>query len=404
LRARYWFPLVLLAALGAGAWKLLEWRNQPPEVSFARAARETITSSVSTNGKAEPIEWAIARAARSGPVTHILIARGQTVAQDQALAEIDTADSRAELAGAEARTQGVQAELDVLNKGGRAAELTEFSSALDRARLDLSHAQREYDTLLRLQAKQAATKSEVDAAKQPIDQAQLQIKSLEQKRTALVVASDRTAVEARLRDLAVSSGLAAARIRQGTVRSPLAGVAYQFDLKPGAYLNAGDAVATIGRLERIHVNVYVDEPDLGRVRRGLPVLITWDALPGRQWKGIVERTAVQIVTLGARQVGEVVCTIENPDRDLLPGTNVTAEILSETADNVVTIPKETLRREGGKDGVYVLDGDRLAWRAVTIGVNNTTRAQVSELKEGDALALPTELVLKDGLVVRAVFP
>ena len=40
---------------------------------------------------------------------------------------------------------------------------------------------------------------------------------------------------------------------------------YQFDLKPGAYLNAGDMVATIGRLDRVRVKVYVDEPDLGRV-------------------------------------------------------------------------------------------------------------------------------------------
>ena len=103
---------------------------------------------------------------------------------------------------------------------------------------------------------------------------------------------------------------------------------YQFDLKPGAFLNAGDPVATIGRLDRVRVTVYVDEPDLGSVAKGLPVFITWEAMRDRQWKGVVDQIPTQIVALGTRQVGEVVCVIENPDRDLLPGTNVDVKIVS----------------------------------------------------------------------------
>jgi HlyD family secretion protein len=179
---------------------------------------------------------------------------------------------------------------------------------------------------------------------------------------------------------------------------------YQFDLKPGAYVNAGDVIAYIGRLDKVHVTVYVDEPDLGRVAKGMPVSITWDAIPGRVWKGSVGRTATQIVALGSRQVGEVVCLIENPDMDLLPGTNVNAEIRSEIVENAITIPKEAVRREAGQTGVFVLNGDRLSWRKITAGVNNTTRTQVNELQEGDAVALPTEKPLKADLQVRAVFP
>jgi HlyD family secretion protein len=404
LKLRTWLLLVSLAALGFGAWRVVVWRSQPPEVPFARAARETITSSVSTNGKAEPIEWATARSERSGAVARILVQKGQHVMRDQPLVELDAADARAELASAEARISAAHAELDVIAKGGRATELAEIASALERARLDLSIQQREYERLVRLQAKEAATKTEVDAAKESVDHARLDIKALEQKRSVLVAPADRTAAQARLKDAEAAAALAKARIAMSVVRAPLEGSVYQFDLKPGAYLNAGDAVASIGRLERIHVTVYVDEPDLGRVERSMPVVITWDALPGRQWKGVVERTPTQIVPLGARQVGEVVCTIENPNRDLLPGTNVTAEILSEKAENTVTIPKETIRRENGKDGVYKLEGGRIVWQPVTIGVNNTTRAQVKELQEGDALALPTERTLKDGMAVQPVFP
>jgi HlyD family secretion protein len=405
LKARAWIVLlVVLAAVAVGAWRLLEWRNQPPPVAFARAARETITSSVSTNGKAEPVEWALARAERSGAAARILVEKGQSVARDQPLVEIDSADARADLAAAEARISAARAELELIERGGRATDLAEIASAADQARLAWENARRDHDTLVRLQARQAATKTEVDNAKERLDAAYLRMKAADQRRAALVAPADRPAAEARLRDGETAAQAARARIRMSVVRAPIQGAVYQFDLKPGAYLNAGDVVASIGRLERIHVNVYVDEPDLGRVDRGMPVVITWDALPGRQWNGVVENMPTQVVALGARQVGEVVCTIRNPSRDLPPGANVTAEIRSQTAENAVTIPKETIRRQNGRDGVWLLEGGRLAWRAITIGVNNSTRAQVMELQEGDALALPTERDLRQGMLVRPVFP
>jgi len=402
LRPLWW----LLAALGGamGVWAIASWRNQPPQVQFARVTREVITTSVPTNGKVEPIEWAEARAERSGPVQEILVQRGQRVRHDEPLVRIDSNEAQAELTAAQARITQIRAELEVLDRGGRASDLTEISSGLERARLDLQIAQKDYDALVRLQEKQAATPFEAAAAKERVDRAQLQIRSLEQRRAALVAAPDRTAAQARLRDAEAAATLAEQRIKMSAVRAPIDGVIYQFDLKRGAYLNAGDLVASIGRLERVRVKVFVDEPDLGRVGKGMPVVITWDALPGHQWKGEVDRAPMQIVALGTRQVGEVVCVIQNPDGDLLPGTNVNAEIQSQSVANALAIPKETLRREPGQTGVFVLSGDRLAWKKVTLGVANTTRTQVDGLNEGDAVALPSEKPLKDGMAVRPVFP
>ena len=111
-------------------------------------------------------------------------------------------------------------------------------------------AQKEYDSLVRLQAKQAATALEVAQAKDKVDRAQQQIRSLEQRRGALVAPQDRSAAEARLRDAESAVTLAEDRIRKSVVRAPIAGTVYQFDLKPGAYLNAGDLVASIGQLDR----------------------------------------------------------------------------------------------------------------------------------------------------------
>src|SRR5258706_119020 len=92
----------------------------------------------------------------------------------------------------------------------------------------------------------------------------------------------------------------------------------------------------------------------------------------------------------------------NPDLDLLPGTNL--NVISRMAENALKIPKEALRHERGETGVFVLAGDRIVCKKVTTGVGNTTRTQVEGLNDGDAVALPSDKPLRDGMPVRAIFP
>jgi HlyD family secretion protein len=405
LRPRTILLVLLLIAAGALVWTLLRWKAQPVEVQFVRATVATIHSSVPTNGKVEPIEWAIAKAERAGPVIKIMVQRGQNVAEGAPLVEIDASEARANLSAAQAKMADARAQLDMLQQGGRASDLADISAGIERAKLDLSHAQDEYDRSVRLEQKQAATRAEVEAARQKVEQARLQIDTYEKRRSALVNSSDRAAAQARLDDAQSTAKLAETQIAHSIVRAPIEGTLYQFDLKPGAYLNPGDTVASIGRLDRVRVNVYVDEPDLGRVAKGMLVMITWAAMPGRHWDGEVDRTATQIVQLGTRQVGLVVCVIRNPDHDLLPEANVDVEIRSETVENAVAIPKEAVHTERGQTGVYLLNGDHVQWKQIKLGVSNTTRTQVKDgVSSSDAVALFSENPLRDGMQVKPVFP
>jgi len=404
MRLRGWLILVALAIGGVLIWALSQFKSQPPEVQFGRALRETIHSAVTTNGQVEPIEWAPARAERGGPVVNIMVQRGQHVMKDQPLVELDASEANAALVAARARGAQARVELDVIHRGGRATELAEISSGLDRARHDLEVGQSNYETEQRLFEKKAGTKAALDAAKQKVDEARLEIDRLEKKRTAQAASPDGPAAQARLDDAEAAARLAETQIRQSIVRAPIEGTVYQFDLKPGAYLTAGDTVASIGRLDKVRVNVLVDEPDLGHVNVGMPVIITWDAIAGRDWTGEVDKMPTQIVARGTRQVGEVQCVIRNPDRDLLPGTNVNIEIRSETVADVVTIAKEAVRSEHQQTGVFLLEGDHLVWKQVKTGVANTTRIQVEGLNSGEGVALFSEKPLREGMMVKAVFP
>ena len=402
-RSRSWLAILLVGAAVIVVW-LATKRAAPPEVDFVKVTRETLISTLSTNGKVEPIEWRPVRSERAGIVARVLVSRGQQVAKDQPLVELDTRVASADLAKAQASIQEARAQEQVLAQGGRIAERQQIDSDLARARLDLEAAQKNYAALERLAARQAATRQEMDTARQLVEQLQLRIQFLEKNKAALVTSTDKEIANAKLKEAQSAAAVAQSNLDLSILRAPMDGTLYDFDLKPGAYVNPGDPIAKVGRLDRLRVTVYVDEPDLGKVREGELVVITWDALPGHQWKGMVDKLPTQIVPLGTRQVGEVGCIIENPDRDLVPSANINAEIQASIVQNALALPKETIRRQGAESGVLLLQGDHVVWRKLSLGVSSYTNSQVlSGLKDGDAVALPTEKQIQNGSRVQPVF-
>jgi HlyD family secretion protein len=393
--------LLLLIPLAALVLWLLARNAAPPEVAFAPVTTERLVDTLTTNGRVEPFESRIIRSETVGAVERIHVERGQNVTQGQLLVSLNSAQAESELASARSRVSQAKAELQVLSQGGTAPELAEIESGIAKARAELETAQREVETLRRLIDKKAATKAELDVAQASVQRAELQIQSLERRRASLVSPPDRTASEARLQEAQAGAAAASRRIALSQIRSPMTGVLYALDVKPGAYVNPGDVIGSVGLLDRLRVTVFVDEPELGRVAQGMPVTITWDAMPGRKWNGFVEKVPLQVVPLGTRQVGEVICTIDNPERSLIPGTNVNAEIRSRVVEAALTVPKEALRRENNETGVLKLDGDRVRWQPVKLGISSVTRAQVvSGLAGGDRVALPGDIALKDGQQVR----
>src|SRR5688572_32228567 len=97
---------LLVAALVIAALLVLwgYYRGASPlEVVFEKPRRETLVSTLVTNGKAEPVEWVVIRAQSSGPIDKLPIERGQAVTAGAILAQLDTSEAASALASAEAR-------------------------------------------------------------------------------------------------------------------------------------------------------------------------------------------------------------------------------------------------------------------------------------------------------------
>jgi HlyD family secretion protein len=395
--------IFLLAGIGAAIF-LLTNRSSVPTVVFAKATRETISNVLSTNGKVEPVDYAEVHADTPGLVRRVLVHNGDSIAKDQTLAEISEPGLQQELDAALAREAQARANLQTLESGGRTADTSEIEGNLNRLKSDRDAAQRNLDSLQRLVAKQAATAFEVEQAKQSVQSLDVQIAALQQRRGSLVSKGDLGSAQARVSEAEANVQLARSHIAQDAIRSPLAGTIYDLPVRAGAFLNAGDPVASLGKLNPVRVRVYVDEPDLGRVAPGQAVRITWDALPSKEWMGRVEKRPTEVVALGARQVGEVLCTVQNPQRELIPGTNVNAFILTQVVENALTIPKSAVRRDGGS-GVFVLQQDNtVKWQTVATGASDALHVEVTKgLRDGDAVTLATDQTLKPGQKVNPAF-
>ena len=89
--------VLLLLAAGAIVWAVLR-KNDAPRVSFARARRQTLISTLPTNGKVEPFEWRAVRAETAGIAARVDVREGQNVAPGAVLAAMfrgSAADIRA---------------------------------------------------------------------------------------------------------------------------------------------------------------------------------------------------------------------------------------------------------------------------------------------------------------------
>jgi HlyD family secretion protein len=402
-RGTSWLAILLVGGAALAVWIFFK-KTSPPEVDFTKVIRETMISSLGTNGKVDPVEWMPARAERAGVITRVLVSRGQQVKAGAPMVELDTRVASAELSRAQAGITEAQTQEHVLEQGGRVAERQQVEADLSRAQLDLEAASKQYQALERLVAKQAATRMELDTVRQTMDQLRLRIQALEQHKAALVTGPDKEIARAKLQQAESTAAIARTNLAVSIIRAPMDGTVYDFDLRQGSFVNPGDLIGKVGRLDRVRVIVYVDEPDLGKVRKGESVTITWQALPGHQWKGEVDKLPSQVVPLGTRQVGEVGCIIENPERDLLPNANIDADIQATVVPGALSLQKEAIRRQGSETGVLLLQGDRVVWRPVKLGISSYTKSQIlSGLQESDAVALPTEKPIKSGTKVEPIF-
>lgn len=383
-----WIILVglILAVILLAAF--ISLRRARVAIRVGKAEIGTITASISTNGKIEPITNFEAHAPTATTVTRVDTQQGDWVKAGQLLVQLQDADAHAQAARAEAQLRGAQADLNAVTHGGTQEELLTNRNALTKAQADRATAERNLAAMQRLQQSGAASQAEVDAARNQLKAADANVQLLQQKLKDRYSASEIGHVEAQQSEAKASLAAADALLRNSNVSAPLAGMVYSLPVKQGTFVNAGDLLVQLADLHKVRVRAFVDEPEIGRLRKGQTVEVTWDALPGRVWKGEVETLPTVIVQRNTRNVGEITCIVDNSDLRLLPNTNVTVAVIVERQENVLTVPRESIHQDSEGRYVFEVVNGELKRRNVQTAVSDLTRVEVtSGLSDHAALAL-----------------
>jgi membrane fusion protein (multidrug efflux system) len=253
--------------------------------------------------------------------------------------------------------------------------------------------------------RQAATLEDFAEASIAFERADAERQFLERKRDDL---QQRARVDARRASfVAEQSGqtvrLLEDQLRSTAVAAPVTGTVYSVAVKVGQHVQIGDVLAEEADLHQVRVRAFIDEPEFGSVGVGQEVLITWDALPGRSWAGRTERVPKAVVPRGGRSVAEVLCAVGNDDVRLLPNINVDVRLRRQSRSHVVAVPRVAVRPAGEERYVFLVRDRRLERRPIAVGIAGSSEYEVLEgLSEGDLVALPGDMALRDGMTVRSV--
>jgi RND family efflux transporter MFP subunit len=267
----------------------------------------------------------------SGVVKRLLVTVGDRVTAGQLLAELDPVEFATEVTRAEA---------------------AQASAAAER-----TWAEQEYQRARRLSASGGISQAELEQAK-------------------------RAAETTHAKEQEAAAALQAARVQLSYARitAPISGVVGTVSTQEGETVAASFAAPeflTIINLDRLEVQVYVDETDIGRISVGQRATFTVDTWPEETFEGRV--TAVRPTAELRDNVVNYVTLIEftnRRDRLLRPEMTATINVIVE-GRTALSVPNGALRRDTLGSYVLVDSAGSVVRRPVGIGFRGASFSEVT---------------------------
>jgi HlyD family secretion protein len=425
-------PLVLLG--GCGALVATKLRPKPEKARTAKVERGDVVVAVRETGTAEPTKKVEVKSKVAGQLAELLVDEGDRVEEGQILARLAVPEVEAQRDQMKAQLDGARARLEqaklscALDEKTIQSQIEQAEANLRGARSSLlevttrkDDAQRIHENKRRLlEMGGYVSQNDVDSAKAAAQMALQQEQSarerVKEQEAAVVVARARRTecevsrsrvaeAEASVRQIRDSLTEVESRLADAVIKAPSPGVVIIRHIREGemitavSYYGAGAPIVTIGDLSTMLVKVDLNEVDVDKIRLGLHVDITADALPGRTYSGRLTRISPASVR---REGGPnivrfpIEITVDRADDDLRPGMTANVEVICKTAKGVLWVPNDAIFEKEGKKhkkfvSVVVSEAKgkpETKEREVKTGLANESRTEiVSGLKQGEKVEL-----------------
>ncbi len=180
-----------------------------------------------------------------------------------------------------------------------------------------------------------------------------------------------------------------------TIDSPITGVVTDRQIGPGQVVQAGSSTAifTVADLSTVWLLCAVRDSDAAAVAPGQVILIHVQALPGHDYRAIVQSVGAEVDAATHRVV--VRATVPNTDGRLKPAMLVNSEIITSADTQAAGVPEAAIVREGDQAHVWVVRADGvLQERAIRTG---RTSGALTEIRQG--LAAGERIVISGSLFI-----
>ncbi len=245
-------------------------------------------------------------------------------------------------------------------------------AALEKAEADLEYARKQFERQQALFEEELVSQDQID-----------------QSGTAVKVAA--AVVEQAQANLEYSQ----VQLGYTTILSPIAGVVASVSTQEGETVSASLAAptfVTIIDLDRLEVQVFVDETDIGKIRIGQNARFTVDTYSDTDFWGTV--TAIYPKAVIQDNVVNYIVTLsidDLHDKTLRPEMTTNVTIQLETRENVLAVMTSAILRDRGQRFVTVVSGGQQTKRQVKTGWRDDGYTEITDgLQEGETvLVTPT---------------
>src|SRR5262245_14446680 len=346
----------------------------PParEVRVVPAAERSLPRTVPATGTLAAEDQVTLSAKVAGRVESIDIDLGTRIRRGEPLARLDQTDFKLRVEQAEAALQQARARLGLSPTGKDEKVDPEQTAIVRQARAVLDEAKLTRDRSVKLLEQQLIARAQLDTA-----EANLQVAE-GRYQDALEEVRNRQAMLAQRRS---ELELARQQLTDTVVLSPIDGAVSQRLTSRGEYLAVGAPMATLVRIHPLRLRVSVPEREAAGVRVGQTVRLTIEGDP-TVYSGRVVRLAPIVQELNRTLTVEA--EIPNERGLLRAGAFARAEIVTEAAQPIITVPASSLIVFAGVEKVLVVRGGKTAEVRVQTGRRLGDTIEIVEgLKKGE---------------------
>jgi HlyD family secretion protein len=378
-----------LGLAAAAALLALALRPSPIDVDVAVLERGPLQVTIDEDGETRAHDRFVVSAPVAGRVSRIELHEGDSVEQNQVVAEIGalplSAREREEQLSRITAAEAVQRQ---------AAERVRHAQA------DAAQARRERERVEALAQKGFASAQEREQATvlDSTSANELEAARFQERAAAAEVGAARAAL------LAIDAAGAGEGARV-PVRAPAAGKILRIPERSERVVSAGTPLLTLGDPTGLEVVADVLSTEAVKIQPGMPVLLEgWGgdhALRARV--RLVEPFAfTKVSALGVEeQRVNVIADFVDPPGPLGDAFRVDAKIVVWESPDVLRVPTSALFRRGDRWAVFVVDGRRARAREIELGQRSALEAEVtSSLKPGERVVRYPPNELADGARVR----